>query len=76
MPDFKKPEPVNASKTLAIMAVILGTCFLGVSILASHLKPYRGEDDPTGIALMAEYIYGGRNALFWVTNPDVPERRA
>ena len=67
VPDFKKPEPVNASKTLAIMAVILGTCFLGVSILASHLKPYRGEDDPTGIALMAEYIYGGRNALFWVT---------
>ena len=67
VPDFKKPAAVNASKTLAYMAVILGTCFLGVSILASHLKPYRGENDPTGIALMAEYIYGGRNALFWIT---------
>jgi amino acid transporter len=67
VPDFKKPSAVNASKTLAYMGVILGTCFLGVSILASHLQPYRGENDPTGIALMAEYIYGGRNALFWIT---------
>lgn len=67
VPDFKKPEPVNASKTLAMMGGILGTCFLGISILASHLKPYRGENDPTGIALMAEQVYGGRNVLFWVT---------
>jgi hypothetical protein len=49
------------------MGAILGTCFLGVSILASHLHPYRGPEDPTGIAMMAEYIYGGKNILFWVT---------
>ena len=67
VPAFRKPESRNAATTIAIMGAILGTCFLGVSILASHLQPYRGEDDPTGIALMAEYIYGGKGVLFWVT---------
>ena len=43
------------------------TTFLGVSVLAAHLHPYRGEDDPTGIALMAEWIYGGKGFLFWIT---------
>ena len=36
-------------------------------MLASHLQPLRGEEDPTGIALMAEAIYGGKGFLFWVT---------
>ena len=38
-----------------------------MSVLASHLQPFRGEDDPTGIALMAEHIYGGKGVLFWIT---------
>jgi amino acid transporter len=67
VPAFKKPESNNAARTLLWMGVILGTCFFGVSVLASHLKPYRGDEDPTGIALMAEHIYGGKNVLFWVT---------
>ncbi len=67
VPAFRKPEARNASMTLAIMAAILGFCFLGVSILASHLHPIRGEDDPTGIALMAEQVYGGKTILFWIT---------
>ena len=67
VPAFRKPSSRNASMTLAIMAAILGTCFLGVSVLASHLDPLRGENDPTVIALMAEHIYDGKNVLFWVT---------
>ncbi len=67
VPSFRKPEARNASMTLAIMATILGVCFIGVSVLASHLHPLRGEEDPTGIALMAEAIYGGKSFLFWVT---------
>ena len=67
VPAFRKPEARNASMTLAIMATILGVCFLGVSVLASHLHPIRGEEDPTGIALMAEAIYGGKSILFWIT---------
>jgi amino acid transporter len=67
VPAFRKPAPRNAATTLAMMAAILGTCFLGISILASKLKPYRGDDDPTGIALMAEHVYDGKNLLFWIT---------
>jgi amino acid transporter len=67
VPAFEKPESRNAAATIAIMGGILGTCFLGVSVLASHLHPYRGEEDATGIAIMAEYIYGGKGVLFWVT---------
>ena len=67
VPAFRKPEPRNAAKTIAIMGVILGSTFLGISILAAHLKPYRGELDPTGIALMAQQVYGGTGVLFWIT---------
>ncbi|MET0460260.1 MAG: APC family permease, partial [Ilumatobacteraceae bacterium] len=67
VPSFRKPAPRNAATTLAIMAGILGVCFIGVSVLASHLHPLRGEEDATGIALMAEYIYNGKGVLFWIT---------
>ena len=67
VPAFRKPEARNASTTLAMMAGILGVCFLGISVLAAHLEPIRGDEDPTGIALMAEHVYGGKNVLFWVT---------
>ena len=66
VPAFRKPESTNAAKTIAIMGVILGFGFFGVSLLASHLRPYRGEDDPTGIALMAEHVFDGKNVLFWI----------
>ncbi|MEZ5265606.1 MAG: APC family permease [Acidimicrobiales bacterium] len=67
VPAFRKPESRNAATTLLWMAGILGSCFFGISLLASHLKPFRGEDDATGIALMAQHIYGGRGVLFWAT---------
>ena len=67
VPAFRKPESRNAATTLMWMGLILGSCFLGVSVLASHLKPYRGEGDGNGLGLMAEYVYGGRGVLFWVT---------
>ena len=67
VPAFQKPAPVNASKTLAMMAGILGVCFIGISVLASKLVPLRGEQDPTGISLMAEHVYDGKNILFWIT---------
>jgi amino acid transporter len=63
---FRKPESRNASMTLAMMGTVLGAGFLGISVLASHLKPYRDDDDPTGIALMAEHVFGGKNVFFWV----------
>mgnify|MGYP006267926059 FL=1 len=67
VPAFRKPESRNAATTLVWMGAILGSCFLGVSVLASHLKPFRGESDGNGLGLMAEYLYGGKGVLFWMT---------
>jgi amino acid transporter len=66
VPAFKKPESKNASTTLIWMGAILGSCFLGISVLAARLKPFRGENDPTGIALMAQQVYNGKGLLFWI----------
>ena len=67
VPAFRKPESKNASVTLMWMGGILGTCFLGVSIVAVHLKPFRGEHDGNGLGLMAEYLYNGKGVMFWAT---------
>ena len=66
VPAFKTPESKNAANTLVWMGVILGTCFLGVSILAAKLKPFRGPNDGNGLGLMAEHIFGGKGTLFWM----------
>ncbi len=66
VPSFQKPESKNAATTLVWMGAILGTCFLGVSVLASKLKPFRGENDGNGLGLMAEHIFGGKGVLFWL----------
>ena len=57
----------NASITLMWMGGILGTCFLGVSVLGARLKPFRGEHDGNGLGLMAQYIYHGKGVMFWLT---------
>ena len=67
VPAFEKPESKNAATTLMWMGGILGTCFFGVSVLAVHLKPFRGEADGNGLGLMAQYVYGGKGFLFWAT---------
>jgi amino acid transporter len=67
VPAFRKPESKNAATTLMWMGAILGSCFLCVSILAFHLKPFRGENDGNGLGLMAEYLYNGKGVMFWLT---------
>jgi amino acid transporter len=66
VPSFQKPESKNAATTLVWMGAILGSCFLGVSILAAKLKPFRGEHDGNGLGLMAEHIFGGKGMMFWL----------
>lgn len=67
VPSFRKPESKNAATTLVWMGSILGVCFLGVSVLASRLRPFRGPEDGNGLGLMAEHIYGGKGVMFWLT---------
>ena len=70
VPAFKKPESKNASTTLIWMAVILGSCFFGLSVLAQHLEPVKDHEGiipNTVLAQLAEQVYGGRNIFFFIT---------
>jgi amino acid transporter len=57
VPAFRRPESKNAAATLVWMGVLLGTLFLGVSILAHHLKPYPSHDQ-TVMAQMGLAVFG------------------
>jgi amino acid transporter len=64
VPAFKKPEAKNAATTLTWMATILGTLFLGVSILAHRLHPYPSESE-TVLSQLGRAVYHG-GAIYWV----------
>jgi amino acid transporter len=57
VPAFRKPEAKNAATTLMIMAVILGTLFIGVAVLAHHLQPYPSHDE-TVLSQLGRAVYG------------------
>ena len=57
IPAFRKPESKNAATTLTTMAFILGSLFLGVSILARHLEPYPTHAE-TVISQMGRAVFG------------------
>ena len=56
---FRQPESRNARITMVLMATILGSLVLGVSVLASvtHPVPYV-SGTPTVISQVAKYVYG------------------
>ncbi len=56
---FRRPESRNARITMVMMAVILGSLVLGVSLLASvtHPVPYQ-SGTPTVISQIAKFVYG------------------
>ena len=58
---FRKPESRNARITMILMATILGSLVLGVSVLASitHPVPYV-SGTPTVISQIAKYVYGSQ----------------
>jgi amino acid transporter len=57
VPAFRKPESRNAATTLMIMAIILGTLFIGTALLAHHLQPYPSHDE-TVLSQMGRAVYG------------------
>jgi hypothetical protein len=64
VPAFERPESKNAATTLTWMAGILGSLFLGVSILAHHLGPHPSEHE-TVISQMAGAVLG-HGVYYWV----------
>ena len=60
IPAFKKPETHNAAITLTWMAVILGTLFLGITILATSYGIEANQaSNPTVIAQIASRVFTG-----------------
>jgi amino acid transporter len=57
VPAFRRPESRNAAITLTWMAMILGTLFLGVSVLAHHLHPYPSHEE-TVFSQMGRAVFG------------------
>ena len=57
IPAFQKPEPRNAATTLMLMAVILGTLFLGITILADRLG-VQHSTEVSAPAQIAKTVFG------------------
>ncbi|HXP14582.1 MAG TPA: APC family permease, partial [Actinomycetes bacterium] len=57
VPAFRRPEAVNARRTLIAMGTILGCLFVGTSFLAvtTHVLPYP-SGNPTLVGQLASYI--------------------
>ncbi|MGQ0824847.1 MAG: APC family permease [Actinomycetota bacterium] len=64
VPAFRRPEAKNAARTLTMMGIILGSLFLGVSVLASKLHPVPNHD-VTVFSQMGEQVFGD-NVVLWV----------
>jgi amino acid transporter len=57
VPAFRRPESKNAAATLTVMGFILGTLFLGVTVLAHHLAPYPTHEE-TVISQLGRAVFG------------------
>lgn len=64
VPAFRKPESRNAATTLTWMAAILGSLFLGLSILASRLHPFPTHTETVN-SQMAHALFGD-SLFYWV----------
>jgi amino acid transporter len=65
VPAFRRPEPRNAAITMSIMGGLLGTLFIGVSVLAHRLQPYPSHEE-TVISQMGRTVFGDHNPLYVV----------
>jgi amino acid transporter len=63
VPAFRRPEAVNARRTLIAMGTILGCLFLGTSFLAvtTHVLPYP-SGNPTLVGQLAGYILDAKTS--------------
>ncbi len=66
VPAFKPPEPKNAATTLAVMAALLATLFIGITFLAVRyaIIPIEFPEKQTVIAQVARTVYGDGLAFY------------
>lgn len=64
---FKEPRSRNAAQTLIIMSTLLGTMFIGITILANQVHVVAGEGlQETVISQIARTLYGV-GPLYYIT---------
>ena len=60
---FKEPRSRNAAITMIWMSLILGTLFLGITILLKQIGAVPSEEE-TVISQLARTVFGGRGILY------------
>ena len=65
VPAFRRPESRNASITLIVMGLILGTFFFGISLLANQLQPTPSHSE-TLLSVMGRAVFGGETIPYFV----------
>jgi amino acid transporter len=65
VPAFKPPESRNAATTLAVMSVILGVLFVGITFLATGFAVVPGGE-MTVISQVAGYVFGEASLGFFL----------
>ncbi|MGQ0680446.1 MAG: APC family permease [Actinomycetota bacterium] len=66
VPAFKEPEAANASKTLGILGILLGTLFLGITWLSRELSvdPELIEQGHTVTSQIARGVFGESSPMY------------
>jgi amino acid transporter len=64
IPAFRKPTSKNAATTLVAMALILGTSFVGITVLAEHIRPTPSEQESV-TSIIGRTVFGGTGAMYW-----------
>jgi amino acid transporter len=65
IPAFKPPESKNAARTLTAMVILLGTMFMGTSILA-HAYGITPRENDSVVSQIAEQVFGGRGIPYLI----------
>src|SRR6185503_2687655 len=63
---FKEPRSRNAAITLIWMSIILGSLFLSISYLTSHIQGVYSHDE-TLVSQLARTVFNGRGLLYLAT---------
>lgn len=65
VPAFKRPEALNAAKTMIVMGIIAMSLFIGITFLSTHMSLVPSEEQSL-LSLMTRDITGGGIIYFWV----------
>jgi amino acid transporter len=67
VPAFRPPKARNAANTLAIMGALSVSMFVGITVLALHLKARaQSSGNPSVISQIAATVFGGHSVLFYL----------